>query len=228
MPVPGTDTGTDAVAMLVDVAVDVERVAVLRGFDLTVAAGECVGLVGANGSGKSTLLRVLATLLAPVGGHGQVLGAVLGSAACVTVRPRIALVGHDPALYPRLTLRENLHFLARLTGRSARAADEALEAVGLARAADRRAEVCSQGMRRRAELARVLFTEPRLLLLDEAHAGLDTASVGLVEAVVARVRDGGGASVVVSHDHPRLRGVADRLVEIADGRAVPVREEVPA
>lgn len=225
---PSLKPSADPVATLVDVAVDVERTAVLRGVDLTVTAGEAVGLVGANGSGKSTLLRVLATLLPPVGGRGQVLGAALGGGDCATVRRQIALVGHVAALYPRLTLRENLRFVARLTGRAERAADDALEAVGLGPARDRRAEVCSQGMQRRVELARVLLSEPRLLLLDEAHAGLDAASVGLVEAVVRRVRDGGGASVVVSHDHPRLRGLADRLVEITDGRAAPVRDGVAA
>ncbi|SFB62725.1 heme exporter protein A/Cu-processing system ATP-binding protein [Amycolatopsis marina] len=226
MPSPVPDT--DHVAMLVGVAVDVERAPVLRSLDFAVAPGESVGLVGANGSGKSTLLRVLATLLPPVGGHGHVLGAALGSAECAVVRPRIALVGHTAALYPRLTVRENLRFLARLTGRREHAADEALEAVGLAGAADRRADACSQGMQRRAELARVLLTEPRLLLLDEAHTGLDPASTGLVNAVAEQVRERGGASVVVSHDHARLRGAADRLVEIVEGRARPVRAEVPA
>jgi heme exporter protein A len=190
-----------------------------------VRGGESVGLLGANGSGKSTLLRVLATLLPPSGGEGRVLGATLGSPACAAVRPRIALAGHSPALYPRLTLRENLRFVAMLTGRTAGKADEALKVVGLAGAADRRAEVCSQGMQRRAELARVVLTEPLLLLLDEAHAGLDPESAGLVESVVEQVRDRGGGSVVVSHDQPRLTGVVDRLVEIADGRAIAIRPE---
>ena len=217
MPKPAADS---SVATMTDISVCVERVPVLRGVDLTVVAGESVGLVGANGSGKTTLLRVLATLLAPSRGSGWVLGAALGSPACAAVRPRIALVGHSSALYPRLTLRENLRFVARITGREDRAADEALELVGLAAAADRRAEVCSQGMQRRAELARVVLSEPMLLLLDEAHAGLDTSSAGLVEAVVDQVRGRGGASVVVSHDQPRLAGVVDRLVEIIDGRAV--------
>ncbi|OLT41767.1 transcriptional regulator [Saccharomonospora sp. CUA-673] len=216
----------DAIATLAGVAVDVERTAVLRGVDLTVGPGDSVGLVGANGSGKSTLLRVLATLLPPVSGRGEVLGAALGSPDCAAVRPRIALVGHDAALYPRLTLRENLEFVARLTGRSGRAVDDALEAVGLGPARNRPAEVCSQGMRRRAELARVLLTEPGLLLLDEAHAGLDAASIGLVEVVVRQVCDRGGASVVVSHDHPRLHGLADQLVEIVGGRAEPLRDGV--
>lgn len=210
---------TDAVATLAGVCVDVERVPVLRGLDLNVRAGESVGLVGANGSGKTTLLRVLATLLAPSYGAGRVLGAALGSPECAPVRPRIALVGHTAALYSRLTLGENLLFVARLTGRPDRVVDDALALVGLAGAAERRAEACSQGMQRRAELARVVLTEPSLLLLDEAHAGLDTASVGLVELVLQQVRDRGGASVVVSHDHPRLAAVVDRLVELGDGQA---------
>lgn len=218
---PNTVSGSDLVAELRDVAVEVERVPVLRGFDLTVAAGECVGVMGANGSGKSTLLRVLATLLPPVRGEGWVLGTPLGTSACTWVRPRIALIGHTAALYPRLSLRENLRFVARLTGREECAADEALGLVGLTGAADRRAAVCSHGMRRRAELARVLVTEPRLLLLDEAHAGLDESSLGLIESVVGRVRAGGGACVLVSHDQPRLVTVADRVIEIADGRARP-------
>jgi heme exporter protein A len=213
-------TDTEEIVVLVGIAADVERVPVLRDLDFRVVSGESVGLVGANGSGKSTLLRVLATLLAPAGGEGRVLGAVLGTVESAAVRPSIALVGHEAALYPRLTLLENLSFLARLVGREEREARAALDAVGLARAADRRTEACSQGMRRRAELARVLLTEPRLLLLDEAHAGLDMASTGLVEAVVERVCRRGGASVVVAHDHTWLRGVADRVVEVAGGRAI--------
>lgn len=204
------------------ISVDIQRMPVLRDLDLAVDAGAVIGLLGANGSGKSTLLRVLATLVPPVAGHGDVLGAELGTPACIAVRPRIALVGHTPALYPQLTLRENLHFLARLTCRPERAADEALGVVGLGKAGDRRAATCSQGMQRRAELARVLFTEPALLLLDEVHAGLDRASAGLVDLVVDAVRQRGGAAVLVSHEHDRLAAVSDRLVEIVDGHAVPI------
>lgn len=72
---------------------------------------------------------------------------------------------------------------------------------GLGGAAARRADRCSQGMQRRAELARVLATAPSLLLLDEAHVGLDAASRDLV---AARVRDRGGGCVAVSHDGERL------------------------
>lgn len=116
--------------------------------------------MGPNGSGKSTLLRVLALLLMPVRGAGQVLGADLhdprrsGRAARARMRTSVTLVGHQRALYPHLALAENLRLAARLTGRRSADADRALEAVGLAVASRRRANRCSQGMLRRADLAR--------------------------------------------------------------------------
>ena len=210
-----------ALIELTGVSVAVQRTPVLRGLTMTVAAGEAVGLVGANGSGKSPLLRLLATLLPPIGGAGRVLGARLGTREVERVRPRIGLVGHAPALYPRLTLGENLAFYCRLTGHGVGAAQAALATVGLERAAERPADRCSHGMLRRAELARVLIGAPHLLLLDEAHAGLDHASAGLVDVVVDRVRERGGAAVVVSHERDRLEGTVDRILEIGDGALHP-------
>lgn len=222
----GDAPGTGPLVELAGVGVELDRTPVLRGLDLTVEPGEVLGLVGANGSGKSTLLRLLATLLGPTAGSGQVLGAALGTSDCVAVRPGIGLVGHVPALYAQFTLRENLEFLARLTGNPTRAVDEALVTVGLDRAGDRRADRCSQGMRRRADLARVLLTRPVLLLLDEVHTGLDGASTALVDLVVADATARGGATVVVSHERTRLASLAHRVLEIVDGRAVPVAAAV--
>lgn len=206
-------------AHLVDVSVTVERTPVLRGLCLTVESGETLGVVGGNGSGKTTLLRVLSTLLPPSDGCGWVLDARLGSRECAAVRPRVAMVGHAPALYAALTLRENLHLVARLLGAGTERADAALQRVGLAGAGARRVQDCSHGMVRRAELARVLLSAPSLLLLDEAHSGLDATSAQLVDAVLADVRARGGAAVVVSHDRTRLRGLTDRVVEVSGGVA---------
>lgn len=203
-------------------SVSVDRTPVLRNLTLAVTAGEAVGVLGPNGSGKSTLLRVLATLLPPVAGSARVLGAELGSRRVEAVRPAIALVGHAAALYPRLTLIENLRFFCRLTSRDPGRAESALAAVGLGRAADRPTERCSHGMLRRTELARVMIARPRLLLLDEAHAGLDRASAALVDLVVSDVCDRGGGAVVVSHEADRLWQTVDRAVEIADGALRPV------
>lgn len=218
----GSPVAGVSLARLEGVAVTVQRTPVLRGLDLDIGSGEVLGVLGANGSGKTTLLQLLATLISPAAGTGHVLGAALGSSGSAAVRPLVALVGHQPALYPQLTLAENLCFVARLTGHDAEAADGALAAVGLAGAGHRRADRCSQGMLRRADLARVLITRPRLLLLDEVHAGLDRDSIGLVDEVIRRVRERAGSAVLVSHDAGRLSGLADRLVRIVDGRALPM------
>ncbi len=216
--------GRDPIARLEAVEVRLGGVPVLRGVDLELAAGEVLGLKGANGSGKSTLLRVLATLLPPSAGHGIVLGADVRHKARLGVRRHIALLGHATTLYPQLTLRENLAMVARLVGVPAARGDQALERVGLAGAGQRQAGHCSQGMLRRTELARVMLTGPRLLLLDEAHAGLDAAAAGLVDLVVAGVRNPGGAVVMVSHEPQRLRPLVDRTMELAEGRLWPVKE----
>lgn len=191
---------------------------ILRDVDLRVSAGESVGLFGANGSGKTTLLRVLATLERPTGGGGVVLGASLGTPAVETVRPRIALVAHDPALLTSLSIEENLLLFARLGGRGPADVADALTAVGLTGAAGRRVAVCSNGMKRRAEFARVRLASPDLLLLDEAHVGLDTASATLVEELVASVTRGGGGVVLVSHETERVDRLVDRSVTLVDGR----------
>ena len=79
------------------------------------------------------------------------------------------------------------------------------------------AERCSHGMQRRAEFARILMTEPSLLLLDEPHSALDADAVELVDALVARTIGTGGAAVLVSHDRGRVTDLADRTVEIRQG-----------
>ncbi|WKZ83053.1 MAG: heme ABC exporter ATP-binding protein CcmA [Acidimicrobiia bacterium] len=191
---------------------------ILRAVDLEVAPGEAVGLFGANGSGKTTLLRLIATLARPSAGSGRILGAPLGTGAVEAVRPRIALIGHEPALAPSLTLAENLRLFARLSGAEPEAAARALDEVGLAGAAGRRADQCSNGMRRRAEFARVALTEPEVLLLDEAHVGLDPAAATLVERTVAATLERGGCAIVVSHERERVAPLISRSVLLVDGR----------
>jgi len=204
--------------------VDLDRIGVrvgatyiLHETSMRVAAGETLGVFGANGAGKTTLLRLLATLIVPIGGRSAVLGADLATPARYDIRPRIGYIGHLPGLYPELTLAQNLSFVAAARGIADAEVEKCLFAVGLAGAADRRAEVCSHGMQRRAEFARIIMTEPALLLLDEPHSALDADAVDLVDALVHQTVERGGAAVLVSHDRDRVAKLADQCVEVFGG-----------
>lgn len=203
-----------------DVRLALGRTPILTGVDLTLEEGERLGVSGPNGAGKSTLLSVVATLRAPTAGGGRVLDAELGTDQVFAVRRRIGWTGHEPALYDELTLTENLRHLARLAGLEAGRADQVLEEVGLAGAAGRRAAACSNGMRRRADLARLLMLRPRLVLLDEAHAGLDADAAIIIEAIARRTVVKGGGVVMVSHDAGALADHVDRVVALNEGRMV--------
>jgi len=209
------------IVQLQRVAVRYGRVPVLNGVELDVPPGEATGIVGPNGSGKSTLLRVLATLLRPTEGTVSVFGTEMGQETAFSIRRRIALIGHQPALYPQLTLRENLVFVSRLSGHTEERVDEMLDVVGLGGAKHRRAEQSSHGMQRRVEFARVILTKPDLLLLDEAHAGLDREAGQLVDAVVENVRSRGGAAVFVSHELDRMLPLVQSTYELAGGTVKP-------
>jgi heme exporter protein A len=201
---------------LAGVAVRRGATPILRDVDVVIRSGDLVRLLGPNGSGKTTLLRLIATLTSPSAGTGTVLGAPLGSATVGAVRPGIGLVGHQTGLRAGLTLGENLRFVAGLAGLPNQAAETALQRVGLHGARHRRVEHCSNGMLRRADLARLTLGEPTLILLDEAHVGLDTDAVALVADLASGVVARGGAAVVATHDASTVDN-ATRTLMLIDG-----------
>ncbi len=202
---------------LVGVSVRIGVATILRGVDLVIRPGEAVGVFGANGAGKTTLLRLMAAQLAPDAGRATVLGIDIATDDRIDIRHRIGTIGHTPALYPELTLAENLGFAAAVSGVTPGRVGDVLATVGLAGASGRRAAVCSHGMQRRAEIARELMLEPDLLLLDEPHSALDAAASDLVEHLVRTVTGRGGAAVLASHDRERVAKIVDRTVEVAGG-----------
>ncbi len=203
---------------LEDAGVSLGGQTILRDLTLSVGAAEVLGIAGPNGSGKTTLLRLLATLTAPAQGTGRVLGAALGTPEVYGIRREIGLVGHIPTVVGELTLRENLDHATRLFGGDTERIERALQVVGLAEAADRKVEQSSYGMLRRTEAARLLITRPRLLLLDEAFSGLDVDAQQLIDALITRTTENGGAVVMVSHDAAHLAERAGRVMAISAGR----------
>jgi ABC-type multidrug transport system ATPase subunit len=151
--------------------------AALRKVSADFAVGSSTVILGDNGAGKSTLLRMLAGLISPTRGAVHVFGDEPQKQ-----RRRIAYMSHDSMLYDELSASENLRYFASLQDGGgyactcAASPEMALRAVGLDPALTRPVGQYSQGMRQRASLARVLQTDPELLLLDEPFSNLDVAS----------------------------------------------------
>jgi heme ABC exporter ATP-binding subunit CcmA len=194
------------------------RFPALAGVDLDASAGEVVLLTGPNGAGKTTLLRLLAGLVPLYSGEAIVMGHDLARDR-KGARRDLSLVGHDTFCYDDLTVRENLWFAARAAGRSRADADSALERLDLERQADVVHRRLSMGQRRRLALAVALARDPRLLLLDEPHAGLDVEGRALLDEVV-RAAPGDDCTVLMaSHELEHARTLAAREVVITAGQA---------
>jgi heme exporter protein A len=168
---------------------------VFSGLDFRVRAGEALVLTGPNGAGKTSLLRMIAGLLRPAAGRIE----LAGGEAELGVAEQAHYLGHQDALKPSLTVRENLQFWARYLGGGDGALASALTAVGLEELADLPAAYLSAGQRRRLSLARLLAVPRRLWLLDEPTAALDIAAQGRLTALMREHLGGRGIIIAATH-----------------------------
>ena len=196
-------------------------------FDLSVAPGEVVCLVGPSGCGKTTALRIAAGLEKPEQGEVRV-GDQLVAGPGVSVAPekrRVGLVFQDCALFPHLTVLENVAFGLR-SGNSAdrrRRAGDMLDLVGLAHLAERHPTTLSGGQQQRIALARALAPEPAVMLLDEPFANLDAGlRAQLREDALKLLRAAGAPVLFVTHDAEEAMLSADRVAVMREGRLLQV------
>ncbi|MDR3533535.1 MAG: ABC transporter ATP-binding protein [Rhodopila sp.] len=196
------------------------RLEAVSELDLTLRAGECIGLVGHNGAGKSTLIKMMLGLVRPSVGSVLVLGEDPAAGAAARVRRELGYLPENVALHPSMTGTETLAFYARLKRQPVEANAALLERVGIAAAARRRVGTYSKGMRQRLGLAQALLGNPRALLLDEPTSGLDPALRHSFYEIIGDLRRNGAMVLLSSHALAELEGQVDRVVVMNQGRKV--------
>lgn len=194
------------------------RIEALRGLDLVAPVGQTIGVLGPNGSGKTTFIRAVAGLLRIDAGKIAVLGRTPRDAVSAGL---VGYMTQTPALYPELSVDENLAFFAALRSLrdERRAIDEALDVVDLAGRRRSTVGALSGGLRQRASLAVTLLGRPPLLLLDEPTVGVDPALRREFWTYFRRLNETGTTILVSSHVMDEAER-CDRLALIRDGRVI--------
>jgi phospholipid/cholesterol/gamma-HCH transport system ATP-binding protein len=203
--------------------------AVLRGVDLAIRPGELLAIVGQSGTGKSVLLRQIVGLERP--DAGRIVVGDLPLERYLAIPPeekpfRIAMVFQNAALLASLTVAENVAL--RLQEHERRPADEVratvrrvLEQVELAGTEAKLPGELSGGMRKRVAIARALAADPEIILYDEPTADLDPILTVQIGELIARIRTTrGNTQVIVTHNLPLARAIADRIAVLDAGRIV--------
>ena len=191
----------------------------LRGATLEVAAGSCLALIGRNGAGKTTLLRILAGLSKPTKGEVKILDLPSRSS---DARSRIGYLGHGIGVYDDLSAMENLVLFGRLAGiaNPHKAADTALERVGLSRVREGLAREFSRGMRQRLAVARAFLHDPDLLLLDEPFTSLDDRAIAVLQELLHGARSRGATIVMSTHQIREAMELATDVALLERGKII--------
>ncbi|NOX29648.1 MAG: ATP-binding cassette domain-containing protein [Actinobacteria bacterium] len=187
-----------------------------------VPSGQVVGLLGPNGAGKTTAMKMLMGLVTPTSGSASLLGADTASAKFAHTVRRAGSLIETPALYERLSARQNLDLQALALGTTAGNGriDELLDLVDLVDRANDKAGTFSLGMKQRLGIAIAMVGNPEIVILDEPANGLDPAGIVEIRKLLRRLPDMGTTVLVSSHQLAEVQQACDRLVIMANGRLV--------
>jgi heme exporter protein A len=174
------------------------------------SAGSLMLITGSNGCGKTTLLRLLAGLLEPSEGKFETLEQPL-------------YAGHNPAIKDDLSVEENIRFWmkfmgTRKTGLGDALCKQVIKEIGLTPVAMQEGRTLSAGQRKRCSLARLLFCDEALWLLDEPYSNLDREGIGMLDRIVRSHLDGGGACIMTTHGSLRPEGFELQECHMISGR----------
>jgi iron(III) transport system ATP-binding protein len=197
------------------------RVGAVKGTDLAIDGPGITALVGPSGCGKTTLLRAVAGFERPAGGRVRIAGVtVAGEGSWVPPEARrVGMVFQDGALFPHLSVLQNVRYGLAGERRAAARVDDVLVRVGIAELADRYPDQLSGGQRQRVALARALAPAPRMILLDEPFANLDATLRARVREEMRQILEANGVcALLVTHDQEEALSFADRVAVMIDGR----------
>ena len=194
---------------------------ILQGLDFEAHQGQIIVLAGPNGAGKTTFLRMLATLIKPTLGR-LVIAGFLQPEFSLEARSTLGYLAHQNLLYPDLSAEENLRFYARLFAieKIEDRISHVLELFGLNKRRRDPVRIFSRGMQQRLAIARCILHDPEILLLDEAHTGLDQAGIKSLNELLIDQSKSGKTIVMASHDLDIVADYADRVDVLLEGRFV--------
>jgi branched-chain amino acid transport system ATP-binding protein len=194
--------------------------------DMSVSEGSIVGLIGPNGAGKTTLFNLVAGALEPSAGEILLEGSsTVGLTSAEICRRGLARTFQIPQIFPSMTVAESIITAALLRNRAVRAArdraGELAQIVGLGGLEDASTGVLTNAQRKRLEVARALGSSPRVILLDEVMAGLNSAEVAAIIELIHDLRSRANVTVVlVEHNLGAVMKICDRLVVLDSGRKI--------
>jgi len=195
---------------------------VLRGLDLSIAAGEIFGLLGPNGAGKTTLIRAICGRVTPRRGSVRIAGHPNTERAALN---HVGLVPQELALYMHLTVKENLVAFGRLSGLSRadtkKAVAWAMQAARLGERAKERVDILSGGWKRRVNIAAAILHNPSLLILDEPTVGVDVDARNELHEVIKDLSHSGMAVLLATHDLDQAEILCSAVGFLRDGVIAP-------